>query len=71
MFTKFWKHTDRQTLPKKWSNRVQHIPKHVNPLEISCRKFSRILYFLLIYLGENKNNNNNKKEEERLEKEGK
>ena len=54
MFTKFWRHTDRQAFFKKWSNRVQDISKHVNPSKIGYRKFSRIHYFLLMHIEESK-----------------
>ena len=37
------------------SIRVQDISKHVNPSKIGSRKFSRIQYFLLMYIEESKN----------------
>ena len=41
---------------QKGSNRVQDISKHVNPSKIGSRKFSRIQYFLLIYIKESNKN---------------
>ena len=39
----------------KWSNHVQDISKHGNPSKTLSRKFSRIQYFLLMYIEESKN----------------
>ena len=48
-----YKQTDKQAdISLKWSNRVQDIPKHVNPSKTGCRKFSRLQYFLLMYIEE-------------------
>ena len=39
----------------KWSNLVQDISKHENPLKTGCRKLSLIQYFLLMFIEESKN----------------
>ena len=53
---KFWRHAYRQTgthFLKTVKSCSGHL-KHVNPPKSECRKFSRIQYFLLMYIEENK-----------------